>query len=465
MKKLTSVTLALFMLLGLAACGGTNSSSTASSAAPSSDAGASSAASQGGTEFENKELSIAIFEGGYGSAYWETVVKMFEEAYPGVKVNMQISPTIGDIIRPQIVAGNVPDFISMSDNDQTGLITSMIKENALLDITDVFDGPGLEGDGPLRDQILAGALESGKCSPYGDGKVFLAPFTTSPIGLVYNKELFKTKGWEVPVTWDEFFALGDKAKEDGRALFTYQGIYPSYLETVLYPAITSSAGMEQLKKVTSYAEGAWDNEKVIGVMANLQKISKGGYLMEGTVALNHTQSQTDMMVGKALFIPNGIWMESEMAEAPREDGFTFGMAPTPVVEKGDTRYILTGIDQLSIPAKAKNPELAKEFLRFLYTDASVKLFTQESNGMFALKRAYSLVKDDMTEGLRGMFSVYEEPGTVSLVVGFDAMPPNSKINVQDEIFNPISDIMNGAMTPEQWAANLEKVYAEIRAAK
>jgi hypothetical protein len=39
---------------------------------------------------------------------------LFEAAYPGVTVKMQISPTIGDIIRPQIVAGNVPDFIRMT---------------------------------------------------------------------------------------------------------------------------------------------------------------------------------------------------------------------------------------------------------------------------------------------------------------------------------------------------------------
>lgn len=93
--------------------------------------------------FENKELNIAIFEGGYGPDYWNEMVARFEAAYPGVKVNMQISPTIGDIIRPQIVSGEYPDFISMNDNDQTGVLLSLIKENALLELTDFFDEPGL----------------------------------------------------------------------------------------------------------------------------------------------------------------------------------------------------------------------------------------------------------------------------------------------------------------------------------
>ena len=69
---------------------------------------------------EEQELNIAIFQGGYGDAYWNQMVELFEESHEGVKVNMTISPTIGDIIRPQIVAGNVPDFICLNDIISSG---------------------------------------------------------------------------------------------------------------------------------------------------------------------------------------------------------------------------------------------------------------------------------------------------------------------------------------------------------
>ena len=55
------------------------------------------------------------------------------------------------------------------------------------------------------------------------------------MGLVYNKTLFEENGWETPVTWDDFFELGDKAKEKGIALFTYQGIYPATLRVCCGP--------------------------------------------------------------------------------------------------------------------------------------------------------------------------------------------------------------------------------------
>ncbi len=179
-------------------------------------------------DFENKELSIAVFEGGFGSDYWYSVVDAFEQAYPGVKVDMQISPTIADTIRPQIAAGNTPDFLVLNGTSYS-VISQLITEHGLMDITDVFEGNAIGSEEALKDQIVDGLLTSGTCSPYGDGKIYQAPLNGAPTGLIYDKNLFEKNGWEVPVTWDQFFELGDKAKEQGIALFTYQGIYPNYL--------------------------------------------------------------------------------------------------------------------------------------------------------------------------------------------------------------------------------------------
>ena len=395
MKKAISMMLATAMAATcLAGCGSAASSSAAaSSEAASSEAtsAATSEASTGEKTFENNELNIAVFEGGYGSDYWDEIIKRFEDAYPGVTVNMQISPKIGDIIRPQIVAGNVPDFISMNDNDSTGLISSMVKEHALMDLSDVFEEGGIDDDTPLKDQVIDGLLDSAKCSPYGDGKIYIAPFDASPMGLVYNKTLFEENGWETPVTWDDFFELGDKAKEKGIALFTYQGIYPGYLESMLWPALASATGIDNMKAISSYTPGSLSSDEALKVFQNMAKIGTDGYLMDGTVALNHTQSQTDMMMNKALFIPNGNWMEGEMADAPRADGFEFGLTCAPVLDDGETRYVMSSVEQFEIPANAKNPELAKEFLRFLYTEDSVKLFAEKANGIFNSTRFFVAV--------------------------------------------------------------------------
>lgn len=193
----------------------------------------------------------------------------------------------------------------------------MIRENALLDITDVFEGPGLE-DTSLERAGAEGVLNTAKCSPYSDGKAHAqALFHASPMGLVYNKRSLKKMAGSFRKRGMSFFALGDKAKEKGIALFTYAGIHPGYMESLLSRlAIASAAGIDTTTDISNYVEGSFSSPEVMEVLANIQKIAADGYLMEGTVALNHTQSQTDMMMNKALFIPNGNWMEGEMKDAP-----------------------------------------------------------------------------------------------------------------------------------------------------
>ena len=51
------------------------------------------------------------------------------------------------------------------------------------------------------------------------------------------------------------------------------------------------------------------------------------------------------------------------------------------------------------------------------------------------------------------------------VFGFAALPEGTKVSVSDMVFNPLSDVMNGTMTPEQWAAGVEEAIAEVNAAR
>ena len=454
MKKLSSLIVSLCILLA-AVSGCSSGTSSTSQTASGSESAAAGTASQ--------ELNIAIFEGGNGSEYWYQIVDMFEEANPGVTVNMQISPSIGEIIRPQIVAGQVPDFMFLYIGDPSGLFESMIKDQALLDITDVFEGKALDSDETLGDKMLDGVLESTACSPYGDGKIYLAPADSGPNGMIYNKALFEKNGWELPVTWDDFFELGDKAKEQGIALYTYQAIYPSYNSYLLFSSLASTLGDDGFNAILNYEENSVNNPEAISVLQKFRDIADGGYLLEGTTALNHTQAQSELLLDHALFIPCGTWIVNEMKDAPRTDGYKFGMAPAPVMNDGDVRYVGTNVGQFSIPAGAANPELAKEFLRFLYTDDSVRLFAETSNSSLAVKGAAELAKDLLSEDVYEFFKVYDEENVKVMLSPTFTVPKGCKINVTDEIFNPMSDVMNGTMTAEAWAQQIEQAFTQVRA--
>ncbi len=416
----------------------------------------------GEKEFANKELNIAIFQGAYGRDFWDVLAAKFMEKYPGTKINITANPKLGDMIKPSIVAGNPPDFIYLNDGDPSGVTKGLIKDKGILDITDVINSKALDKDSTIKDLILPGFLDTPYCNPYGDGKVYLAPYNYGVMGLWYNKAYFDTKGYTAPKTWDEFFALNDKAKADGRALFTYQGIYPGYLEEVLIPAVFAAGGQQAVDDFTGYKEGFWSSDgakKSLGIFDKIAKTDNA--LMRGTVALNHTQAQTAFMQGKAMFCVNGSWFEGEMKDAPREEGFEFGFAGVPGFNAGDPVIALVSVEQMYIPAKAKNPELAKEFLKFVYTEDGIKLNGEKAKAVLAVKGATEAVKSFITPSAYNCYKAVEE-GMKPVVAQLKPVANGSKINSSDEIYKPFSSIMNKQMTVEQYAEKLEKVYKQIR---
>jgi N-acetylglucosamine transport system substrate-binding protein len=141
------------------------------------------------------------------------------------------------------------------------------------------------------------------------------------------------------------------------------------------------------------------------------------------------------------------------------------MTHVPTFNASDKKYILTSYEQFSIPAKAKNPELAKEFLKYLYTDDSVKLFAEKANGVYALTGAQNLVKNILLSN--GSTFVYDSfsalDGATSMMMNWKALPKGSKINISDEIFTKcVTPVMNGSMTTDQWADQVESAFAQAR---
>ena len=403
---------------------------------------------------EKRVLEIAIFEGGFGKEYWEACIEAFEAENPDVEIKMEANPKIGEIIRPRLSSDNAPDFIYLSSNDNSGVANALIKSKSLVDLTDVFEREDPDNPGQkLKDKILPGFLDTPLTAPYGDGKVFLAPLYYNVTGLWYNKALFREKGWEVPETWDEFFELGKKAKEEGLALYTYQGQIPGYNEAILFPSIANAAGEDALNDIFNYKEGAWTNPKVKDALNIFQRIADEDMLLNGTVGMTLTQAQVEFLNGNAVFLPCGGWLEEEMKDAVPE-GFEFGFIAPPPFEKGDDRYVTTMLEQMYIPANSDQIDLAKDFLAFQYTDKMVQKNAEIANAVVPVKGSIEMAKDYINASGYESYKVVEE-GAKPITLSFK--PTNSKLNFAgDSIYSPLGSIMNKELRIDEWIANIEK---------
>lgn len=400
-----------------------------------------------------KVLNVAVFQGGYGREVWDELGKKFEEENKGVTVKITANPKLGDVIRPQIMSGNPPDFIFLSGADESGILQSLIQDKALANLDDVFTDE-------FKSKFIDGALNTPTTAPYGDEKIYAAPLSSSMSGLFYNKKLFADNNWKVPETWDEFFALGDKAKAKGIALFTYAAANaPSYNEIVVNPAIASAGGEQALNDCFNYKPSAWSSDAVKKVLGIYKRMADGGYLLNGTLAMNHTQSQEQFLQNKALFIPNGNWLENEMQKTPRADGFEYGFTGIPTFNKGDKKYVYSSFEEMYIPSKAKNVDLAKKFMKFLYSDESIKIFADKAGFIPPIKGAADLAKDSFSKAVYDTYTITDK-GYIPASGSF-AMTKQTEVDLRNDLYNDLNSVMAGKMDVAKWSQHLEKDSAEL----
>ena len=450
MKKVLSIMLVLSMALSLAACGGAASSTPASTPAQSGDN--SGAAASG-------SIKVAAVSNGYSTAYpelWNEIAAAFE-AKTGIKVELTQEQELEDVIGPAMQGGEFPDVVYLPTDRPKALTDQFIKDNLLTDITDVMSMtiPGEEGT--VADKLLPGFLETSKTNPYSDGKTYLAPMHYDPCGLFYNAGLFKEKNWEVPTTWDEMWELGEKAKAEGIALFTYPSA--GYFDAFLYSLMYSVGGPEFFDKATHYEEGIWETEEAKTCFAIIEKLAS--YTNEVTPAQandqDFTKNQQLVLDNKALFMPNGSWVVNEMADAPRADGFEWGMMALPAVEAGKDRYSFCWFQQAWIPVGAENVDAAKQFIAYLYSDEAIQIFLKGG--------AVQPVKDlaETLDADKQMFySIYDD--AKAAMGGFAPYNAEAGLGTTREVFlDPINGLVNGNLSMDDYVKNIVEASDKMRA--
>ena len=439
-KKLISLVLAGTMVFGLAACGSNGGDKK----------------SEGDSSDSDKVVKVAVVETAYGADMWNDVAAAFEKE-TGVKVELTIDKNIEDVIQPQMKSGEYPDVIMRAVGSESAITETFIKDNNVEELTDVLDMTVPGEDAKVGDKILPGFTENSIVNPYGDGKTYLMPMFYSPCGLFYDANLFKTKGWDVPETWDDMWALADKAKADGISLFTYPTT--GYFDAFFYALMYAAGGPDFFNKATHYEEGIWDTAEAQTCFDIVTKLAS--YTNPITPAQandqDFTQNQQLVLDNKALFMPNGTWIVGEMGEAPRADGFEWGMTALPAVKAGGDQYSYTWFEQAWIPAGAEHQDAAKQFVAYLYSDEACKLFAESGAIQPVLGIADSLEGDN-----KMFYSIYDNGAKAAMgnFASFTAIPG---VEVRTVFFDPVNSLVSGSMTEQQWIDGIKSASDQMRA--
>ncbi len=463
MKKIVSISLALVLIISSFAGCAKNKTDAGNKTTPEATTAVTEAATQEPTTeatqapAQDVTIKVAALEAAYGADMWTKVCDAFT-AKTGIKVELTTDKSLEDVIGAQMKAGDYPDVVHLATGRPAALTETMIKENALEDITDVLSMTVPGEEKKVSDKIAGGFTESSLTNPYNNGKTYMAPMFYSPCGLFYNKGLFAAKGWTVPTTWDEMWELGEKAKAEGIALFAYPTA--GYFDAFFYALLYEVGGPDFFQKATTYTEGIWDTQEAHKAFDIVDKLAS---YTEKSVPSNanndnYLKNQQLILDNKALFMPNGTWVIGEMKDAPRADGFEWGFTALPAVTAGGDAYSYTWFEQIWIPAAAKNKDAARQFVAYMYSDEAAQIFAESG----AIQPIVGFA--DKLEGDNKLFYSIYDNGAKAALGNFAATDPVEGVNFADTAFGTVNSLVSGDKTEEQWIEAVKKDSDLLRAA-
>lgn len=401
-------------------------------------------------------LDFTAVETAYGADMWPEIIEAYKEVNPNVEFKLTQEKELEDAITPRLQSGDHPDIVMLALSRKKALPETLIKDHALEDLTDVLELQIPGEDVLVKDKLQKGYTDTSATNPYGDGKTYLMPMFYSPTGLFYNKGLFEEKGWETPTNWDDMWKLAEEAKKDEIALFTYPRA--GYLDTVLASMLYSVGGPEFYAKAMNYDPETWESDKALSIFNTLVELA---HHTESTTLANatpndFTRNQQLILDNKALFIPNGTWVVDEMAEAPRAEGFEWGMTALPAMEKDGQQYAYTFIEHIWIPAEAKQKEAAKDFLAFLYSDKAAEIFMKHG----AVQPINGIV-DKLPEDKKVFYGIYEGGKVLPGMGSFATVDPIEGVDFNEVLYYSMDSAVAGELTGEQWRDNVVEMMKQF----
>ncbi|MFI2779395.1 N-acetylglucosamine/diacetylchitobiose ABC transporter substrate-binding protein [Streptomyces sp. ALB3] len=333
---------------------------------------------------ETAALEVVIFNGGFGEQYAIDAEKKYNEAFPKApKVKHAATEKIQSTLQPRFNGGTPPDLIDNSGAEQMDMGV-LVGKKQLLDLTPLMDAPSYDDPAKkVRDTLRPGVVEMGQ---FDGDPVWIMYYAYTVYGVWYSRTNLEKLDAAYPENWDDMLALCEKAKKKGIAGWTYPGKYPYYLPFSLYPFIGKIGGREVLDKIDNLEPNAWKDPAVKAAFEAYYELFRKGYILKGTPGLTHIQSQTEWTKGKALFIPNGSWVENEAAPTTPDDFKMMVGAPSSLDSSDKLPFgtlWASGGEPFVVPAKAKNPEGGMEQLRIMLSEDSSKNFTKSVKSLTA----------------------------------------------------------------------------------
>nr|WP_287413200.1 ABC transporter substrate-binding protein [Pseudodesulfovibrio sp.] len=392
--------------------------------------------------FAATTLKIESWRNDDSDIWTDTIIPAFSKKHPDIKIIFTPMPPAeyNAGLNAKLAGGTAGDLITCRPFDAS---LEMFNKGYIVDLND------LAGMKEFSD-VAKSAWQT------DDGKsTFAVPMASVIHGFIYNKEIFEELGLSIPTTEAEFFTVLEKIKADGNytplslgtadqweaATMGFQNIGPNYWRG------------EEGRKALIAGTAKLTDAPYVNTWKQLAKWAP--YMGKGFKAQKYPDSQNLFTLGRAVIYPAGSW---DITTFNTQADFKFGAFPPPLPEGATKGYISDHTDiALGLNAASPNKEAARLFLEWLSTPEFAELYANSLPGFFPLSNHKVSLKDPVAQEFINWRNTHESTIRNSYQILSRGNP-----NLENQLWNVSSQVINGTMTPEDAAketqAGLEKWY-------
>lgn len=349
MKKLLAITLALCMVLSLAACG----SKQQSDGTPSTDGATKpSVQNSGATNEEPREAELNIMMSfPQYMEQWETYVKQFEEkmlAEENIKVTVNLEMPSSDqyesVLQARLSGDDAPDLYTLHCNN----LGTYHDAGYLYDLSAE----------PLADVIFDNVKETVTI----EGKLLAVPIESQAWGVLYNKAIFRECGLTPPETLSDLEAICQTLKQNGYTPFmlAFQEQWVPQLMTGLTLGDIVSGKIPDWLERMYQDEGSYEEvREIFDVIDMIMTNGTERAMEEGSEA-----GAADFAMGKAAMFVQGTWASNTIMTTNPD--MELGVFALPINEDPNcTRVNLSTSTTLAVHPDSQELDLALKFANYV----------------------------------------------------------------------------------------------------
>ena len=314
-------------------------------------------------------------------AVFEQLEEEFNATHDDIQLKIESPNDAMTILKTRFTREDYPDIIGRGGDINYAYF---VDAEILMDISDY---EGLSTIKSSYVDILEGLEFVPVEGTYG------VPYAANAAGILYNRDMFKEHGWEIPETWDELIALCEEIQSEGILPF-YFGLKDTWTCLAPWNALAVDLADADICKQVNRGEATF-TDAYREVAEKTMELLKYGE--DGPFAYGYNDACTAFARGESAMYTIGSYAVPQIKSVnPDMNIDSFVM---PGSNNKEDNVLNSGVDlQFCVTSECKNKEAAYEVLDFLLEHDNVQAYLDNQNAVPCKDEEFELAPE--VDGMR-----------------------------------------------------------------